>query len=435
MKKERLKLIITFATILVLVAAAGLTVLLLQRQSPKLKARLDEVWSDFQGCTVTVGDTELFMTGGSFAVTDDRGRGEEMEVDGEGNQSFEWYDLTLPIVPSRTPDVCEVSVNEGATEIFRGDLEGYNRLALEDGHTYYLNLRLDYSGADYTATIHFMAEVTLSAPPAFTLSSESVAQGDTLLIYGKNIRAQDVAVEVPYSYVPVAVYRGTDCMILLPFNYIRSPGEYEATVTYGGETYTLPYTVTETDFPVQYLEVSDAVASSTYESNDAVEEYNTTIPPLLETFDPNVYWKGVFQYPFEGDIKPNITTEYGIKRYVNNSTTPSRHTGIDIAKGTGTPVMATAAGKILFSGYLQMSGNTVIVDHGCGVMSLNLHMDSLNVETGDFVEQGDVIGAVGETGFATGPHLHYALFVGGHAVNPWLAFDGTAGFYQIVTGD
>jgi len=96
------------------------------------------------------------------------------------------------------------------------------------------------------------------------------------------------------------------------------------------------------------------------------------------------------------------------------------HTGIDYAAPRGTPIRATAAGRIVFRGRKGGYGNAIIVQHGYGYSTLYGHMQRFRpgIHLGSFVEQGQIIGYVGMTGLATGPHLHYELRVNGKHHNP-----------------
>lgn len=85
------------------------------------------------------------------------------------------------------------------------------------------------------------------------------------------------------------------------------------------------------------------------------------------------------------------------------------HSGMDIAVPAGTPVLAPAAGIVTFTGDLYLTGNTVLLDHGHGISSNFLHLSRIDVVPGQRVEQGQPIGAVGGTGRASGPHLHWGM--------------------------
>lgn len=98
--------------------------------------------------------------------------------------------------------------------------------------------------------------------------------------------------------------------------------------------------------------------------------------------------------------------------------TPVFHHGLDIVAQTGTPVLASASGVVVKSGYEAQYGNVIVVDHGAGYRSVYAHMSSSSVEEGAFVNRGEEVGKVGSTGRSTGPHLHYEVRVNGLPVNP-----------------
>lgn len=116
-------------------------------------------------------------------------------------------------------------------------------------------------------------------------------------------------------------------------------------------------------------------------------------------------WQGAFIRPSPGPI----TGVYGSQRILAGIPA-APHSGIDFATAAGTPVIAPAAGIIrLASGPFTLEGNLVMVDHGMGLVSALMHLSRIDVKGGDIVRQGQTLGAVGDTGRATGPHLHWGL--------------------------
>jgi hypothetical protein len=109
--------------------------------------------------------------------------------------------------------------------------------------------------------------------------------------------------------------------------------------------------------------------------------------------------------------------------YEDEHVSSSTHLGYDLASVRNAPVPAANAGRVVYAGSRRLYGNTVVIDHGLGLMSLYGHLSSIGVREGQEVERGEVIGATGSTGFALGDHLHFEVIVHGVAVNPLAWWD------------
>ncbi|QOC24217.1 M23 family metallopeptidase [Wenzhouxiangella sp. AB-CW3] len=137
-----------------------------------------------------------------------------------------------------------------------------------------------------------------------------------------------------------------------------------------------------------------------------------------ERSDERTEWVEGFNWPTIG----RITGVYGSQRILNgNPRAP--HWGIDIAAPTGTPVKAPAAGIVTLTHDMYFSGLTIFLDHGHGLISSFLHLSEILVEEGQRIEQGELIGKVGATGRATGPHLDWRISLGDVRVDPALLLD------------
>ncbi|MFO7716502.1 peptidoglycan DD-metalloendopeptidase family protein [Desulfosarcina sp.] len=113
-----------------------------------------------------------------------------------------------------------------------------------------------------------------------------------------------------------------------------------------------------------------------------------------------------------------MTSAYSIRRFHPVSKRYKPHTGIDYGSPTGTPILATANGRVTFAGWKSGYGRLVIVKHPNGYLTYYGHCSRLLVKTGQLVEQGQTIARVGQTGVATGPHVHYEVRVNGKPINP-----------------
>ncbi len=112
-----------------------------------------------------------------------------------------------------------------------------------------------------------------------------------------------------------------------------------------------------------------------------------------------------------------VSTPFGARRYVNGEPR-APHTGLDIAAPEGTPIVNPLAGRILLVKPMFLNGNTVVVGSGLGLVMVYSHLKSLHVHQGAWLEAGQIIGEVGQTGRATGPHLHWGVRFNGARVNP-----------------
>lgn len=209
--------------------------------------------------------------------------------------------------------------------------------------------------------------------------------------------------------------------VLVPVSYAAEPGEYEfevAVLDNRGEIHVLPgkLPVERRDYQVQRLTMTSQQMSVMSSPN--LQSDREKVEAARARPSPTPLWHGPFLMPVEG----RISTEFGVTRYVNG-VLYSRHSGIDIAVAEGTPVSAGNSGVVVLADALIASGNSVIIDHGLGLFSAYNHLSRIDVRVGETVGRGQQIGAVGSTGFSTGPHLHYTLSVGPVATNPWPWFE------------
>jgi murein DD-endopeptidase MepM/ murein hydrolase activator NlpD len=135
---------------------------------------------------------------------------------------------------------------------------------------------------------------------------------------------------------------------------------------------------------------------------------------LMSNFTPQRYWNGSMGLPAAAPV----ISPFGRRRSFNGSPFNRFHSGTDFAGGPGTSIIAPSSGVIVFVGVLDVRGRVTIIDHGWGVFTVYCHQTEQFVSVGDVVTTGQVIGTVGSTGRASGPHLHWEVWVNGVQVDP-----------------
>lgn len=256
-----------------------------------------------------------------------------------------------------------------------------------------------------------------SGQPVFSLSTNTAKMGDNIFIFVHNIPTDEqITAQTNMNFTPTFYPYGDRWVAAMPIRYTLAPGNYKITVSSSGLSHTFPITVTDAGFKTETFTVNQSVADSTVNDGGANAEYEEITRPLKNMGDNQKYWDGRFVLPVHQDTL-RISSSFGYTRIVNG--VPSIHGGVDFPAPGGTPVTAPNRGRVLYAGYLKLTGNTVVIEHGFGLKSWYYHMSALDCETGDMLETGDPIGKVGTTGFSTGNHLHFAMSVNNVYVNPW----------------
>ncbi|OZB41073.1 MAG: peptidase M23 [Alishewanella sp. 34-51-39] len=120
---------------------------------------------------------------------------------------------------------------------------------------------------------------------------------------------------------------------------------------------------------------------------------------------------------FDRPVDGPLSSPFGLRRFFNGEER-NPHSGLDFAAKSGTPIKAPAAGKVILTGDYFFNGKTVFVDHGQGLISMFCHLSEIGVKVDDQLARGQVLGKVGATGRATGPHLHWNVSLNDARVDP-----------------
>ncbi|MBF0542265.1 MAG: M23 family metallopeptidase [Nitrospirae bacterium] len=153
------------------------------------------------------------------------------------------------------------------------------------------------------------------------------------------------------------------------------------------------------------------------ESLKRIREERSKLDEVLQMVTPPV-WDGNFVLP----IHTIVTTPFGVMRILNGERN-STHYGIDYKAAINDPIRAVNSGKVVLCSNLFFEGNTTIIDHGAGIFSIYMHMSRMTKKVGYLVNKYDLIGYAGQSGRATGPHLHLSIKINGISVNPESVFN------------
>lgn len=174
----------------------------------------------------------------------------------------------------------------------------------------------------------------------------------------------------------------------------------------GAPTRSIDIAVTPRDWPIERINgVPPKTVNPPKAIADRIAREQAQVVAVRTRNDARTGFAQQFTWPVQG----RISGRFGNQR-VYNGTPKSPHSGMDIAVATGTPVKAPADGVVTFADTgLYLTGGTLVLDHGHGISSNFLHLSRIDAKVGDTVRQGDVVAAVGATGRATGPHLHWGM--------------------------
>ncbi|HEY7140821.1 MAG TPA: M23 family metallopeptidase [Methylomirabilota bacterium] len=167
-------------------------------------------------------------------------------------------------------------------------------------------------------------------------------------------------------------------------------------------------------FPMQQLTLPKGMVDLDAPTLVRVESERAALKAALAAGVRERLWRGPFRTPVEGG---QPTGGFGLRRLINGQPR-SPHTGYDWAAPAGTPVLAANAGRAALVAEHFFAGRNVVLDHGLGLFTFYFHLTEARVAEGETVAEGQVIGTVGASGRVTGPHLHFAVQLGGARVDP-----------------
>lgn len=216
-----------------------------------------------------------------------------------------------------------------------------------------------------------------------------------------------------------ALYAGEPTLVIADHAIVgvsadAEPGRREVVVRTSVGEHAMPFTVVAHEFPEQRLTIAnrrmvnpEPADLERHGRERAIQDaaYALRTPPREDLV------------PFVQPVEGRISSEFGFRRILNGQPR-ARHSGLDIAVPTGTPVLAPSPATVAAVGDYFFNGKTVLLDHGGGLVTMYCHLHRIDVVEGEQVARGTVIAAVGTTGRSTGPHLHWTVSLAGVRVDP-----------------
>jgi murein DD-endopeptidase MepM/ murein hydrolase activator NlpD len=212
---------------------------------------------------------------------------------------------------------------------------------------------------------------------------------------------------------PVLVVKDQDArwLAIVGIPLTIKPGTSQQ-VSSGGRS--LPFIVASKKYPEQHITLKNQrQVNPNPDDLKRIEQELEVQMRAYRSFTPGTPSNLLLDKPVDGPL----SSKFGVRRFFNGEER-NPHAGLDFAVPAGTPIKSPAAGKVILIGNYFFNGNTVFVDHGQGFISMFCHMSKIDVKVGDAVPRGGVVGRVGSTGRATGPHMHWNVSLNDARVDP-----------------
>ena len=349
---------------------------------------------------------------------------------------------------SRKPDKVNVVLSSAGAIKHDGPYENLlNSNVMQPNDTYYdMTITAVWEKSEetsYHGTLSYTAKLLYDVSPTYKLVNQStVSKGDFTIIKIQNFNDSDllyVQSDFPFPET-LKVFPSSKgySYAFLPADYALDGTSARHKITFmlaDSTAYSTNVTVADGRAPAvkeQEMLVADISLAQCF-TEESFEEMSTVISQANEQSGSVALWEGKFVYPDQqgkGTIGSSMAC-FGTKRTIDAAGLFKKtytHNGIDIKVEEGSSVRAANNGVVVFAGNLALTGNTVIIDHGCSILTYYGHLESISVEKGDVVTKASEIAKAGSTGFAvesngvictSAPQIHFATSVEGVFVNPY----------------
>jgi len=334
----------------------------------------------------------------------------------------------LDLIFSLRPDHFNVKLTDTANGavLFNDQYDRISSLSIDKSVV--LQVEIDakwYEDAarDYRGEMKYSFTANIAAPAEFFLADPKLESGRFTTISARNISdlsKLQFSSNPDIGYTPTFFMEGDVAVALLPVSCDLAAGNYTLTLKYGGVTEELGLEVTARNIRHFNYSISAAVLKST-RTEKTLADFAALRADITKTASAERYWDGMFVEPV---VKASahdgvITTGYGHLRKITGTDISYTHMGVDYIRSKGSEVFAGNKGKVVYAGYSELAGNTVVIEHGYGLKTWYSHLSEINVSVGDIVEKGAAIGIVGSTGFTNQTGVHAGMSIYDIAVSPY----------------
>ena len=264
---------------------------------------------------------------------------------------------------------------------------------------------------------------TLFTQANLNIKSTPIAGGIVVIDLPKFARPKAFFGSTPLYLQTIEQATQTHYQALIGIPLLTQSGTKQIKIIEAGQTYYQDFLINNHQYQSQYITFTGKKKKYIKPSLSEIKRINRERKILTQartTMSGQLLGNGLFSLPATGVI----SSPFGLKRYYNNQA-KRPHTGIDYAADIGTPVNAPAGGKVILVGDFFYNGKAVFLDHGQGLISVFIHLSKIIAQQGQVLKRGDLLGEVGQTGRATGHHLHWTVYLNTTAINPDLLLGQT----------
>ncbi len=263
----------------------------------------------------------------------------------------------------------------------------------------------------------FYATTAFAQVAAISIMPENILQGEPAMISIDGLVPGVTVQELSISgkIVPIFKYQSRSTG-LIGIDLNKKPGIYViVAMLSNGQILTKNLIVIKREKYEAPLGIPKSLGGNSTSSQNALVTSLVNENAILSNLKTGqkAFWTQKFLYPV---AQPYVTDEYGYSRQTGSYNIA--HKGTDFRAPVGTSVVAMNRGVVRIARPFRVYGNTVVIDHGLGVMTMYMHLSNMNVREGHLVQQGQVIGKSGNTGYAEGAHLHLSIRINTISIDP-----------------